>query len=92
MSPITTVEKSNHGSVAKGFARHVKANVVNPVVHLAVNDVVNVSHETLAKRTKKVVDVAVFFDIFRCFLMVNLFRGKPFCGRPFCGKTVAKVW
>jgi hypothetical protein len=73
MSPITTVEKSNHGSVAKGFARHVKANVVNPVVHLAVNDVVNVSHETLAKRTKK---GGRRCGIFRYFSM--FFNGKPF--------------
>ena len=46
MSPITTAEKSNRGSVGKGFAGHVTANVVNPVgVNLVVNDVVNLSQE-----------------------------------------------
>lgn len=71
MSPITTAEKSNRGSVGKGFAGHVTANVVNPVVvNLVVNDVVNLSQENGKTHKHKVVNVVVnsFFFL----------RGKPF--------------
>lgn len=53
--------------------KKLKINVVNPVVHLVVNDVVNVSHETLAKRTKKGgrrCGISRYFSMF--------FNGKPF--------------